>query len=213
MSDAVLQEWQVRVSNRGISPVIPDGCRDLIYLVSPGKRPRWFVTSLDRSVRSVTVRPGDLYWGFRLRPGAGVDVGKLLESVKNLEPGLGEVVSRIESFSFMQPGLAEALACLASGVENIETAARELGVCVRTLQRLVREHTGTVPLFWLRLARVRKSARAVVCTASLAETAHDFGFADQAHMSREFRHWLNVSPLGVKLDSRIAGQLEQRGYC
>ncbi len=213
MNDVVLQEWQVRVSNRGISPVIPDGCRDLIYLASPGKRPRWFVTSLDHSARKVSVRPGDLYWGFRLRPGAGVDVGKLLESVKNLEPGQREVVSRIESFSFMQPGLAEALVCLASGVENIETAARELGVCVRTLQRLVREHTGAPPMFWLRLARVRKSARAAVRTASLVETAHDFGFADQAHMSREFRHWLNVSPLGVKSDSRIAGQLEQRGYC
>ncbi len=213
MSEVVLQEWQFCASNSGTSPVIPDGCRDLIYLASPGKRPCWFVTSLDRSVRKVSVRPGDFYWGYRLRPGIAVDTGRLLEAVKSLEPGHNDVVSRIESFSSMQPRLGEALACLASGVANIETAARELGVSARTLQRLVRGHTGTVPAFWTRLARVRKSARAAVHTASLAETALDFGFADQAHMSREFRHWLNVSPLGVKSDSRIKGQLEQRGYC
>ncbi len=213
MRDTVLQEWRFTAKNGGISPVIPDGCRDLIYLASTDIKPHWFVTLLDSSVRSVTVRPGDFYWGYRLRPGSYVDVGKLLEAVNNLEPGQNEVVSRIESFSSMQPHLGEALACIGSGIKSLAKAARELGVSVRTLQRLIRGHTGTVPLFWSRLARVRKSARAAVHTASLAETAHDFGFADQAHMSREFRHWLNVSPLGVKSDSRIKGQLEQKGYC
>ena len=213
MSDVVLQEWQFTAKSSGISPVIPDGCRDLIYLASSGTRPHWFVTSLDRSVRKVSVRPGDMFWGYRLRPGVGVDVGKLLEAVKNLEPGQNEVLSRIESFSSMQPRVGEVLACLASRAANIEAVARELGVSMRTLQRLVWGHTGTPPLFWSRLARVRKSARAAAHTASLAETAHDFGFADQAHMSREFRHWLNISPLRVKSDSRITGQLDQKGYC
>ncbi|HHG89275.1 MAG TPA: AraC family transcriptional regulator [Devosia sp.] len=122
-------------------------------------------------------------------------------------------MSRIESFSSLRSEVAEALACIGSGRANIKMKARELGVSVRTLQRLVRGATRMPPLFWSRLARVRKSARAAVHPVCLAQTACKFGFADQAHMSREFRHWLNISPSGLRSDRHVPGQLEHKGYC
>jgi len=62
------------------------------------------------------------------------------------------------------------------------------------------------------LARVRKSARAVLGPRPLAEIAVNHRYADQAHMSREFKRWLNISPLKTKFEIEVLKQLSQPGY-
>lgn len=64
---------------------------------------------------------------------------------------------------------------------------------------MVKRETGRPPSYWLLLARVRQSAEALTFQTrsqrvSLAEHADMHNFADQAHMTREFRRWLNTSP-------------------
>ncbi len=72
--------------------------------------------------------------------------------------------------------------------------------------------TERAPLFWLRLARVRRAAAQLRQAPALSELAHSEGFADQAHMTREFRRWLKVTPGQLRGDERWAARHLGPGY-
>ncbi|WP_299375912.1 helix-turn-helix domain-containing protein, partial [uncultured Kiloniella sp.] len=105
----------------------------------------------------------------------------------------------------------DALKCLASGVVTVSHAASDLGVSSRTLQRFIVNETGKSPVFWHRLARVRRAGRDIINAGSLAEFAFDYGFSDQAHMTREFRQWFDLSPRTFAKVSRHQ-EIFQTGY-
>ena len=65
--------------------------------------------------------------------------------------------------------------------------ARNAGMSPRALQRWFERHVGMPPRRYLRLLRFQKAFEQVPGEASLAAHAADQGFADQAHMAREFR--------------------------
>lgn len=71
--------------------------------------------------------------------------------------------------------------------------------------------TGRAPSFWLRLARVRHTARAVLRGDALADAAAGSGFAD-AHMTREFRRWFGVTPGAVPRNPDVIAGLVVPGY-
>ena len=189
MADIVLEAWQDARRTDRIATVIPDGCRDLIMRSAPGKKPHWFVSELQDYTYTVPTGGGVVLRGFRLRPGVRIDEARLLASVQHRHLDFGDICCRIASFSHLSPRVAEALDELASGVGSVAQAARDLGVGRRRLQRLLLSQTGRPPAYWMMLARVRKSARAVLAPAPLAQIAAMHGYADQAHMSRDFKRW------------------------
>lgn len=212
MIDTLLAEWQFSPVANTDSMVIPDGCRDLIMRCSPGRKPHWFVSSLSRCTYEVSVNSGDVMRGFRLKPGASIDEKQLLESVQHLQMDFDGICSRIESFSSLSNNTIEALNCLTIEGITVTKASAQLGVGPRTLQRLLVRETGQPPTFWMLLARVRRAARAIHDCSSLAEIADMHGYADQAHMSREFNRWLNISPSKLRFRPEILGQLNEAGY-
>lgn len=86
--------------------------------------------------------------------------------------------------------------------------ARALAVSPRTLERLFAEHVGFAPRTYQRLRRVGAVAEALehpegralgrsgraASTGTLSELAHTLGYADQAHMTREFTRVMGVAP-------------------
>ncbi len=58
---------------------------------------------------------------------------------------------------------------------------------LRTLQRWFARHVGLPPRRYLRLLRFQKAFEQVPGQSSLADHAAAQGYADQAHMAREFR--------------------------
>ena len=78
---------------------------------------------------------------------------------------------------------------------DLRRVQRQLGVSERSLQRLVSAATGRPPLYWKRLARLRRAARALGSESPLTALAADHGFADQAHMNLEFQRWMGLTPL------------------
>jgi len=212
MSDIVLATWETAAGEPTGVRVVPDGCRDLILSLAPGARPHWFLSDLDHQTREVRVESGVRLMGFRLHPGVLVDEGALLRALPAHEFDPVEVVARLHDATAWSNSVSDALDCLASGATSVADAATDLGVGPRTLQRLVMGATGRTPAFWLLLARARKSARAVLDAASIADAAYEHGYADQAHMTREFQRWFVVSPRRLKHDPEIAHQLLQPGY-
>src|SRR3990167_2943268 len=83
---------------------------------------------------------------------------------------------------------------------------------VRSVGRLLLSGSGRTPVYWKRLARLRRSAQALSSDAPLAELAVDHGFSDQAHMTREFRRWLGTTPARAQASASWRFLLAQSGY-
>ena len=81
---------------------------------------------------------------------------------------------------------------------SVERLARDLGLGVRQLQRLFREHVGITPKRAIRSSRLQEVAvRLERGTATnLARLAAELGYADQAHMTRDFKAVTGRSPGG-----------------
>ena len=74
-------------------------------------------------------------------------------------------------------------------------AARAASACA-PLQRLVREQLGLTPKWLIRRYRMQEAAAALAApeAPSLADLAAELGFADQAHLTREFRAVIGETP-------------------
>jgi len=82
-----------------------------------------------------------------------------------------------------------------SGTKVVETAAA-LGIGERRLQQLFHEQVGLPPRQWARLARLHRGLRLLRREPELpwAQLAAAAGYADQAHLSHEFRALCGITP-------------------
>ncbi len=96
--------------------------------------------------------------------------------------------------------VGEALARLTRGA-SVQQAADEVGYSRRHLGTLVRAESGVSPKAFHRLARFERSHRLLRRAAtsgrpSLARVAADAGYADQAHLTREWGSLAGCTPTG-----------------
>ncbi|WP_120497476.1 AraC family transcriptional regulator [Kiloniella sp. EL199] len=210
MDNSVLEVWQSVAGQNDQAYIIPDGCCDLIFKSRPGQEPVWFVSDLAETSQIVSVEKGDHFTGYRLRAGSEVQIDTLVNAVHGRFPDQ-ETLDLINHYTTCDDNIDEALQCLASNVVTVQDAALTLGISARTLQRHIVHKTGKSPVFWHRLARVRKAGRDIQQANSLAEFAFEYGFSDQAHMTREFKQWFSLSPRAFQKISLKEG-IFQVGY-
>lgn len=86
---------------------------------------------------------------------------------------------------------------------RVEELADALHVSPRTLQRLFPRLVGVPPLWVIRRRRLQRVVERLDRgeTCNLAELATELGFADQAHLTREFRRVIGRPPGGYRDDS------------
>ncbi|MGH3689417.1 MAG: helix-turn-helix domain-containing protein [Microbacterium sp.] len=77
-----------------------------------------------------------------------------------------------------------------------EEAATRLAVSVRTLQRMTHRHVGLSPAAMIRRRRLQEAAQRVreQPDADLASIAAELGYADHAHLTRDFQTVLGIAP-------------------
>jgi AraC-like DNA-binding protein len=205
MRPLLLSRWECTFAEDQAAVVIPDGCRDLILRCAPRQPPEILVTALDAVPRGFRAAAGLRLVGLRFAPGVRILEARL-PAVKDAVPDLLDGRSDAPGeWLFLNPDLPEVLAALRLTDRPLPRVARSLGVSLRTLQRLVTSETGHSPLFWQRLARARQAARSILAQLPLAEVAFRHGFSDQAHLCREIKRWLGVSP--GRLAGSVAGEL------
>ncbi len=210
VTNPILDHWTSCPTGSSETLIFPDGCRDVILRRQPGERWEWLLSELDDSARSVTVSAGSEYIGRRLQPGVGVDLDALSRALQGISAE-NVSASRIAECCTTDLRTEELLSVLAQG-SDAKSAAALAGTSLRTLQRTTVALTGRAPLFWIRLARVRRAAIAVQAGATAIEAATALGFTDQPHMSREFRHWLGVTPGQVARRDPITSGLDSSGF-
>ena len=209
----VLDKWHFAPAQCGQMMVLPDGCRDLIMRFSPQGEPSCMVSSLDASSYAVAYKPGDVFSGYRFRPGVRIDSQGLLNALSGLNDcAPARVQNILGDFVLLDAALSEALAAI-SNTAGIGKAGRALGVSERTLQRVVMQGTGQTPSFWKGLVRARRCARALlVQEQALADIAAAQGYADQAHMNREFQRWFGLTPAMFRQQPALVHAVMQPGY-
>lgn len=81
-------------------------------------------------------------------------------------------------------------------VLQVTDAADRLGVSPRTLQRIARRYVGLPPAAMIRRRRLQEAADRLRTdpAADLATLAADLGYADQSHMTHDFRTVLAFTP-------------------
>ncbi|WP_299404101.1 helix-turn-helix domain-containing protein [Acaryochloris sp. IP29b_bin.148] len=211
MTDCILAIWQYTATTNGSAIVIPDGCRDVILSVPLDDRPTWRITALDTQTRKVDVRQGVNLIGVRLKPGTQIQEQQLLNTLSTCINDQ-DIRDPINHFCNLSREVAESLDCLKSQPRTVTSAAAWLGVTPRTLQRTITSQTGQPPRFWLQLARVRQAAQALQTSLPLIDIANAHGYADQAHMSRDIKHWLGLSPTELSSDTEQFERLTDLGY-
>lgn len=73
--------------------------------------------------------------------------------------------------------------------------AQQAGLSINRFENLFREHTGMSPTDYFQKHRVHHVSRRLLNSkVSIAEIAHDFNYADAAHLNRYFRRFFQMTP-------------------
>ncbi len=90
---------------------------------------------------------------------------------------------------------------------RVGAIARDHGVSERTLQRLFRDLVGVGPKWVLRRHRLHEATERIAADpdADLAGLAHALGYADQAHLTGDFRAQVGVTPAAYARACRAGG--------
>ncbi|GAA6209429.1 helix-turn-helix transcriptional regulator [Cognatishimia sp. WU-CL00825] len=198
----ILQKWTHVATKTDRALILPDGCRDLILWERPDAAPVWRLSALQAAPETAALQKGTKLTGFRLAPGVQVPQALLYALPKDAAGAEADI-----SGAVMAAGDAMATIAVLKNAPSVGAGAKILGVSVRSLHRRMLRDTGFAPIFWLRLARVRRAALRL--GEPFADLAADSGFSDQAHMTREFQRWFGMSPRGLRGSLDLRTQLHQ----
>ncbi|HWG01388.1 MAG TPA: helix-turn-helix domain-containing protein [Trebonia sp.] len=108
--------------------------------------------------------------------------------LRSLAPGPGETAALVAAIVARITGDHE--------IRRVSQLTAEFGVPERQLQRLFTEYVGVSPKWVMRRARLHEAALRADAgePVNWARLAADLGYADQAHLSRDFTATLGVSP-------------------
>ena len=199
--------------------IIPDGCADLIWINGELE-----LAGPDTGARLVSLPPGTAVAGVRTRPGAaglllrgmpasevldhqvalpdlwGSRANALLDRLRTTATPLeaAEVLERLALDllpRFERDRAVEAAVTALAGDRPppVPDLADDLGLSERQLRRRVTAAVGYGPKTLAAVLRLRRALR-LGAACGLADLAATAGYADQAHMTREFRRLAGLPP-------------------
>lgn len=91
-----------------------------------------------------------------------------------------------------------------SDIVRVEQLALQSGLTQRGVQRLAKRYVGLPPLTIIRRYRLQEAVQRLREDGSLtiARVAADLGYADHAHLTRDFRRVLGLTPHAYRHDAR-----------
>ncbi len=198
--------WLHAVPAGGAPPVriLPDGCVDLIWQAGIGAH----LAGPDTHANLARLEPGAVIVGARFSAGAGgAALGLPLSELRDarvpvpesrglhaaLDPtaalrAVARTASRLVAAGPPDRAISAAAARLSDPRQRVEALAGDLGLSERQLHRRCVAAVGYGPKLLQRVLRFRAfiaAAEAAGANADLGRLAHETGYADQAHLTRE----------------------------
>lgn len=194
-ADGAASEWLPQQAT-------PDGCVELIRRTHgrsrwDGEQPESFVVGLVDRPQPFEISGDAAFEAIRLWPWAwgligAAPVAALHGRWQDIPaPDFAAIEARLSA----APDLNTIGAAIVAA-PSVAAMGAATGMPARALQRWFAEHVGLPPRAFLRLIRFQAAFATLPGEASLAGHAADSGFADQAHMAREFRALAGV-PAGT----------------
>jgi AraC-like DNA-binding protein len=206
------------------SPVLPDGCMDIIFPLTGDNGP--FVVGTMTKAETVSIKPGQRMFGIRFRPAIAPSLLRIpaielrdtiipLEYInKNLAGEMSEltfkqqIANQIELFNEKIANVIQSididkrvfyavnLVAELQGNVSLDTVAQEIGMSLRHMERLFKYHVGISPKRFARIVRFHQSHVALSKSgaSSLATTAYQYGYTDQAHFNKDYKIFTGVNP-------------------
>lgn len=211
--------WTVSVEGRSEwveHEAVPDGCIELIRRHSGRsvwreEQPALFATGLALSPAKLSFSPDASFTGIKLWPWAWHALGgtpcpgfadrwiEIPETSPLAALFDGNPVANLLAAN-LQPNPLGAAILASASVAEISAAT---GLPPRQLQRIFARDLGMPPRAYLRLLRFRGAMIELQeSTAPLADAAAGQGYADQAHMARDFRSLAGVPPREARARAR-----------
>lgn len=210
--------WTARVPDGGPEWIeleaVPDGCIELIRRdggrsIWRREQPALFATGLATTTAKLRLGADTCFLGIKLWPWAWHALGgaRCADFADDWieAPGFDAlirgdataVINRLTTaFTTIEP---PPLAHAVPGAGSVAEIADRAGLSHRQLQRIFARETGMPPRSYLRLLRFRQALADVQTHANtLADTAAAGGYADQAHMAREFRALAGLPPSAAR---------------
>ncbi len=198
---------------------VPDGCIELIRRHSGRsvwrtEQPALFATGLATVAARLRLGAGARFTGIKLWPWAWHALGGArctrfaddwiaVEETSPLAALLvdDDTVERLVQAFAAVPSPTFGRAILGGG--SVAGIAARAGMPLRQLQRRFAAEFGMPPRGYLRLLRFRGAlADLQQCADTLADTAAAQGYADQAHMAREFRSLAGMPPREARVRAK-----------
>ena len=206
--------WVRRVGPSSGSPVVPDGCTDLMW-ITDGGGPRLVVAGPDTHAHPDQLGPGTSIAAVRFRPGAARDIfGVPLDALRDERPELADVWGRHAADALADAAEAADRARAGPGRRSgrlvsvpprptrrcsgwrgrcgtlasrrpVRGLADEIGLSERQLHRRCLSTFGYGAKTLHRVLRFQDALRRARAGDDLARVAHESGYADQAHMARD----------------------------
>lgn len=159
-----------------------------------GFRPGCFRPFLGRALSTITDRslPASAVFGPSVPRLTGDDMGLLVAVVETF---LGDRLPEPDPGAERAAGIVERIAT-SPLLTRVDAVAAEAGLSVRALQRLFAEYVGVPPKWVIRRYRLREVTDRLDAGGSVewAALAADLGYADQAHLTRDFAALFGESP-------------------
>ena len=184
---------------------VPDGCVEIIRRFAGRstwgeEQPALFATGIADRPATFQISGDARFAAIRLWPWAWPMLSDVPLSLMwdrwlpILEPKLAELAALLPDSTAIDRALAERLRALELGVGEAVLASASVaemrdrsGLSARALQRWFARNVGMSPSHYLRVLRFQKAFATIGDESSLADKAAAHGFADQAHMAREFK--------------------------
>ncbi len=203
-----VRRWTYTAEADEVSLVLPDGCVDILVSSCPRTgREVVGLTDWDAAPRQVRLAAGTTLTGYRLRPGSTVRLPDL--RIESRELSILE--AEIEGAARHDPEVTEIIDALGRPGGSVARLARQQGVSERTLQRHFRTLSLPTPVFWRQLGRARRAVQALPVRVPLSDIALEYGYSDQAHMTREFVRWFGQTPQQLRRNPGTMNDLAQPG--
>lgn len=182
--------FQIAIAVHGeVAMVDASGTRHLsAVLVVPPMRPHRILAA--PSVRVFFVEPHSSF-ADRLR-GHGTEIAGAPELRDLSTADIG-----VSPSSELDARLVRALTTVTGRDVPMPELAAMVGLSPQRLRALARQQIGMPLTRWRVWARLRRAAEALRDGQSLAEAASTAGFADQAHLTRQMREMMGLTPAAV----------------